>query len=109
MKSQPVFINKKVQEAYEELEKGKAVEKELHKNLKRAFKDMAENAFCGIQIPKRLIPKEYLKKYDIDNLWKYNLPDAWRLLYSIRRDQVIVIAIVLEWMPHKEYEKKFKY
>ena len=109
MKSQPAFINRKIQAAYEELDAGKAIEKELHKNLESAFRDIAENAFCGIQIPKRLIPKDYLKRYGIDNLWKYNLPDAWRLLYTIRRDQVIVITIILEWMPHKEYEKKFKY
>jgi len=77
--------------------------------LNRAFDDLAENAFFGIQIPKKLIPKTYLKKYKIDNLWKYDLPKAWRLMYSVARDEIIIISIILEWFPHKEYEKRFKY
>lgn len=70
---------------------------------------MEENAFCGIQIPKRLIPKTYLRKYGVDNLWKYDLPEGWRLLYSVRRDEIIVVSIILEWPPHKEYERRFGY
>lgn len=54
-------------------------------------------------------PAEYLKKYKVKNLWKYNLPDAWRLIYSIEQGQLLVIAIVLEWMDHTNYERKFKY
>jgi mRNA-degrading endonuclease RelE of RelBE toxin-antitoxin system len=77
--------------------------------LNRAFDDISANAFCGVQIPKKQIPKEYSKKYGIDNLWKYNLSNAWRLLYSVARDEIIVVAIILEWMPHKDYEKRFGY
>ena len=60
-------------------------------------------------IPRRLIPKHYIRKYGIDNLWKYDLPKGWRLLYSIARDQVIIIAIILEWLSHPEYERRFGY
>ncbi len=67
------------------------------------------NAFCGIQIPKHLIPKEYTKKYDIKNLWKYNLPNAWRLLYSVEGNNVKIISIILEWLDHKKYERRSKY
>ena len=69
----------------------------------------AQNAFCGTQIPKRLFPKEYIQKYGITNLWKYDLPKAWRLLYSVAKDEVVVISIILEWFDHKEYERRFKY
>jgi hypothetical protein len=62
----------------------------LHKLLNRAFDDICENAFCGIQIPKKQIPKEYLKKYGIDNLWKYDLPKAWRLMYSVARMKLLL-------------------
>jgi hypothetical protein len=44
-----------------------------------------------------------------NNLWKYNLPNAWRLVYSISGSEVEIIAILLEWFPHKEYERRFKY
>lgn len=77
--------------------------------MNRAFDDLADNPFCGIPIPRRLMPKVYIKKYGIDNLWKYNLPNAWRLIYSFAKNEVIVIAIILEWMNHKSYERKFAY
>jgi len=30
--------------------------------------DLENNAFCGIQIKKKLIPRIYVEKYGIDNL-----------------------------------------
>ncbi len=109
MKCRVVFADKKVKESFEKLRDSKTEEQKLFSHLNKAFDDISENAFCGIQIPKKLIPKKYIKEYGIDNLWKYNLPGAWRLLYSVARDEIIVIAIVLEWLPHKEYEKRFGY
>lgn len=89
------------------LEEIKESDKELHKHLERAFKDIQENAFCGIQIPKKLFPKEY--SY-FNNLWKYNLPSAWRLLYTIKSpNKVEIIAVILNWMKHKDYERLFKF
>ncbi len=103
------FADKKIQKAFTNLKECKIYEPNLYKWLVRAFKDIEENSFCGIQIPKRLIPKKYITDYNIHNLWKYNLPNAWRLLYSIEADEVVVVSIVLEWMDHKSYERKFKY
>ena len=103
------FTDKKTQKAFEELLKAHSDEKKIYNWLIRAFKDIEENAFCGIQIPKRLIPKNYSQKYNIKNLWKYNLPDAWRLLYSIENQEILVVSIILEWMDHKTYERTFNY
>ena len=30
-------------------------------------------------------------------------------MYSIVNDQIVVISLVLEWLDHKEYEKRFNY
>jgi len=109
MKSKVVFADETVKEAFDRLQDSRTEDQNLYRWLNRAFDDLSENAFCGIQIPKKLIPKTYLKKYSIDNLWKYNLPNAWRLIYSVARDEVIVISIILEWLPHKEYERRFNY
>lgn len=109
MKSRVVFADAKIKKAFEALKDSKTEDKKLHERLTRAFKDLEEDAFCGIQIQKKLIPKEYVKKYRIDNLWKYNLPGAWRLVYSVAADKIIVISIVIEWMDHKSYEKRFKF
>ena len=103
------FADGKIKKAFEELEYSATEERVLYRFLIRAFKNLEENAFLGIQIPKKQIPKEYLRKYGIDNCWKYNLPNAWRLLYSIAREEVVVISIILEWLDHKTYNRKFKY
>jgi Txe/YoeB family toxin of Txe-Axe toxin-antitoxin module len=109
MECKVVFADEKLKNAFDKLRDSKTDDKNLYKWLNRAFDDIAKNAFCGIQIPKRIIPKKYIDKYGIDNLWKYNLPNAWRLLYSVARDEIIIISIILEWLPHKEYEKRFDY
>ena len=80
MKSKVVFADSKLKEVFEKFKDSKTEDQKLYKWLNRAFDDIAEDAFCGIQIPKKLIPKVYIEKYGIDNLWKYNLPNAWRLL-----------------------------
>lgn len=103
------FVDEQLKLAFEKLGESKTEEKQLYEWLERAFKDIEENAFCGIQVPKKLIPKEYIQKYGVNNLWKYNLPNAWRLIYSIENQEVLVVSIILEWMDHKNYERKFNY
>jgi len=103
------FADENIREAFYKLEKGDDSERELFKFINQALDNIEENAFCGIQIPKRLIPKEYITKYGVKNIWKYDLPKAWRLIYSIINDEIVVISLVLEWLDHKNYEKRFKY
>jgi Txe/YoeB family toxin of Txe-Axe toxin-antitoxin module len=103
------FADEKTKYKIYELQKGNFEEKQLFKFINEALDNIEENAFCGVQIPKKLIPKEYSKKYRIKNLWKYNLPKGERLIYSIVNDEIIVVSIILEWLEHKDYEKRFKY
>lgn len=98
------FFDEKTKKEFEKIK-----DPELKKFLERAFCDIERNPFCGIQIPKKIIPKEYLKKFNIRNAWKYNLPGAWRLIYSIKGGEVYIVTMILEWLNHKEYEKRFKY
>lgn len=110
MKSKIVFGDDKLKRAFDELENSKTEDKILKEWLERAFKDIENDAFCSIQIPKRLIPSEYEKRFrKLDNLWKYDLPKGWRLIYTIKNGEIIIISVVLEWMGHKEYERRFKY
>ena len=103
------FCNERVKEVFLSLEKGPSGERKLYTWLVKAFEAIEKYAFSGIQVPKRLIPREYITRYCIHNLWKYNLPNAWRLLYSVEEQEIIVVSIVLEWLPHKEYERRFNY
>jgi hypothetical protein len=103
------FADIKLQEAYESLQNSTGFEKKLHGSIKNAFASLEKNAFSGTQIQKKLIPKEYIRKYRIDNLWKYNLLNGWRLIYYIKGNQTLVLSVILDWLSHADYEKKLKY
>ena len=103
------FISKKLKEEFESLKEGKFEDKQLYKFITRAIEDFKQNPTCGIKIPKKLWPRHYIKIYRISNLWKYDLPNAWRLVYTVKADKVTILAVVLEWFDHKSYERRFKY
>ena len=101
------WADSKLKEAFYKLKKTDFL---LFKQINVALNNIEKNAFCSILIPKRLIPKRW-KIYG--TLWKYDLPKGWRLFYTItppyQPGKIIVIAIILDWMTHKEYERLFKY
>ncbi|OGI15384.1 hypothetical protein A3K63_05740 [Candidatus Micrarchaeota archaeon RBG_16_49_10] len=103
------FADEDLKRAFFKLQEGDESRRELFRFVNQALDNMEKNAFCGIQIPKNLIPKTYVKKYGVSNLWKYDLPKGWRLIYTIKNENLIVISLVLEWMNHKDYEKRFGY
>ncbi len=103
------FAEEKLKKSFEELKTGKLEEQELYKYIKQAFENLKDNAYSGIHIPARLIPKVYIKKYKITNLWKYDLPRGWRIIYSIANEGIEIISLILEWLDHNEYERRFKY
>lgn len=81
----------------------------LLNSIKQKIDLLRDNPEYGIHIQKSKIPKEYLRDYDVNNLWKVNLSGAWRMLYTIRGTEVEIISLILDIMTHKDYEKKFKY
>ena len=103
------FATQNLMENYLSLKEGKFEEKQLFEFVNRAIDDLKENPFCGVKVPKNLWPKKYIKENQISNLWKYNLPNAWRLTYTIIGDEVKIVSMILEWMDHKSYEKRFNY
>jgi len=106
MESRIQFVTEKIKKSFENL---KRTDFKMYNFILRAFEDIEENVFCGIQVPKKLIPREYLKKFGVRNVWKYNLPGAWRLLYSVEGKNLVIFSIILEWIDHKTYERRFKY
>ena len=69
------------------------------------------NRTYGDPISKRLIPKEYVKKYGVNNLFRVELPNFWRMLYTLKTEEgcVEIIAFVLDIFDHKRYNKRFGY
>ncbi len=65
----------------------------------------------GDPIAKSLIPKQYIKKYEITNLFRIELPNYWRMLYTLRdgETEIEIIAFILDIVDHSEYNKKFGY
>jgi len=103
------FADEKIKKSFYELESGAFEEKEIFKFVNQAIDNLEEDAYAGIQIPKKLIPQIYVAKYNVANLWKYDLPKGWRLIYTIKNEQVEIISVILEWLDHKEYERRFGY
>ncbi|MEK6859371.1 MAG: hypothetical protein AABX54_01015 [Nanoarchaeota archaeon] len=98
-----IFADKKIEDEFNFLNEANW----LKKALRRAIEDFKQNAFCGERIRKERIPKIYIQKYDIDNLLWYPLPDGWRLVYSVSSDNNELIAIIVEYFDHKNYERRF--
>lgn len=105
-KSRVVFAEEKLQEEFDKIPEVEP----LKIQIKKAIINLQSNAFFGIQIPKRLIPEIYIKKYRVENLWKYDLPDGWRIIYSVMpQNKVEILSVILEWFDHKGYERRFGY
>ena len=114
-----VRLSEEANEVFKELnrivgeEKQKGVESSFHQTLLRSIlrvKDLLkENPFAGDQVEKRRIPKEYVQKYDVENVWRIELANRWRLVYSITGSQVEIITFVMDIFDHKDYDKVFGY
>lgn len=81
----------------------------LLNSIKQKIELLRDNPEYGVHIPKNKIPKEYVRDYDANNLWKVNLSGAWRMIYTIRGSEIEIISLILDIINHKDYEKKFKY
>jgi len=107
MEGKVVFYEEKLRDIFKDL---KESDPDFYKELQKAREEISKNIFCGRQVRKKLIPKEFIKKYNLNNLWIYNLRSGWRLLYVITNPtKVEIIAVILDWMNHKDYEKLFKF
>ena len=84
-------------------------EMQLLRSIKQKTEFIKANPFYGDNIPKALIPKEYVIKYNAKNLWRVELTNYWRMLYTIKGDQIEIICFILYIINHKEYDKKFGY
>jgi hypothetical protein len=109
MRASVFFINEQTKKSFLALASSTAEDRQLRTSLNTAFDALALDAFCGIQVPKRQIPKSYLVNYHPDNLWKYNFHKNWRLMYTVTSDGTSVIVLIIEWLPHREYERRFGY
>jgi addiction module RelE/StbE family toxin len=102
-------FNKDYVKLRERADQGNGEAKYLIELISKATAKLSLNREAGIQIPKKQWPGEYPQKYGITNLWKINLDSNWRLIYTITGNEVEMFLIYLEYIKHKEYDRKFGY
>ena len=114
-----VKLSEEADNVYQELnkivgeEKLKGIDSSFHQTLLRSINRvrdlLKQNPFLGDQVPKRQIPPKYIKKFDVDNVWRIELSDRWRLVYTITGNQIEIITFVMDIFDHKDYDKVFGY
>lgn len=98
------IVGQQIKESKENTE-----EMQLLRSIRQKIDFVKANPFYGDNISKALIPKEYIVRYDAKNLWRVELTNYWKMLYTIKGDQVEIICFVLDIIDHKGYDKKFGY
>ena len=91
----------------------KAMKSKREKSLIRAIRQklslIKQNPFIGQPVSKNLIPAEYILKYNIDSLFRIELPQYWRMHYTLKGNEIEILAFILDIMDHKKYSRKFNY
>jgi len=80
-------------------------EMQILRSIKQKIDLIKVNPFYGDNIPKDRIPKSY----HAQNLWRVELTGYWRMIYTIRGDQIEVICFILDIFNYDNYNKKFGY
>jgi hypothetical protein len=109
-----IILSKKAQEVFEYLNKesiNSKIELSILKSIKQKAELIKQNPHYGNPISKKLIPIKYKNKYGVTNLFRVELPNYWRILYTLTEGEtkIEIIAFVLGIMSHKKYNKLFGY
>ena len=104
-----VLLKGQAKESYLELKKREDKESvKLVNSIQRIIDILKENPQFGDPIEKRKIPKAYMKQ-GIRNLYRCELSNYWRLIYTLEGTKIEIFAFVLNIMDHKKYNKLFGY
>ena len=112
MKTVRVILSSEAKEVYKHLNEeaqNSKIEKSILNAINQKIELIKANPHYGNPESKKLIPKEYVEKYGITNLFRVELPNYWRMLYSLTdgENKIEIIAFVLDIIDHPAYNKKF--
>ena len=85
----------------------KKIEKSIFNSVREKLELIKTDPRLGESVKKKLIPKEYKEKYGMTVLYKVRLADYWRLLYTIKDNELEVVAIIVDIVDHEEYNDIF--
>ena len=114
MKKVRVILSPEAEEVYNHLNKEaptSKTERVILNAINKKVELIKMNYQYGDPIAKDLIPQEYKEKYHVKNLFRVELPNYWRMLYTLTDDEtkIEIIAFVLDLIDHPTYDKKFGY
>jgi len=114
MKKIRVILSPDAKEVYNHLKEEaprSKTERTILNSINKKVEVIKTNPHYGDPIAKTLIPEEYLDKYEITNLFRVELPNFWRMLYTLKDGDTKceIIAFVLDLIDHPTYNKKFGY
>ncbi len=104
-----IFLKGQAKEIYFELRTKKDKQSQIIlRSLKRTKQILRQNPQYGQPLSKKLIPKELLK-LNITNLYRIELPNFWRIIYTIEGNRIEILLFIIKIVNHKEYNKLFGY
>ena len=106
-----IFLREQAKESFLILKARQEKDKEarsIFNSVERIIEILKQNPQYGDPIPKRLIPKSLIK-LGIKNLYRVELSNYWRMLYTIEGNEVEIFLFVLNIVDHKDYNKLFGY
>ena len=114
MKQVRVILSEEAEEAYRYLNERSTeskVERSIFNSIKKKVELVKANPHYGDPISKKLIPAEYVDKYGVTNLFRVELSNHWRMLYTLTEGETVIeiVAFVLDIIDHGKYDKKFGY
>jgi len=78
---------------------------QLLKSISNKVELLKLNPVYGQSVPKDLIPNTL----DVDNLFRVELTGYWRMLYTLKTNQIEIVNFVLYIVDHKSYDRLFGY
>lgn len=113
-----VLFSEEAESIYQDLFRNANISKKermILKAIDQKVEFIKLNSHYGDSIAKQLIPREYFINYDVKNLFRIELPCFWRMLYTLKESEkedetnIIIVALVIDIIDHKTYNKKFGY
>lgn len=80
-------------------------EMQLLKSINNKIAILKYNPVYGQNMSKDLIPRNL----EVDNLFRVELTHYWRMLYTLRTNEIEVVSFVLYIIDHPTYNKIFGY
>ena len=104
-----ILLKGQAKDSYLELKKRTDKESQsLLNSIERIKVILKDNPQFGSPIPKKLIPNP-LMGMGIQNLYRVELSNYWRMLYTLEGSNLEIFLFVLNIVDHNDYNKLFGY